>query len=64
MSNTTEQDDSAGPTGMANPASQYCEQVGGELEIRDEQNGQVGYCHLPDGRVVEEWALYRSSIQN
>ena len=64
MSNTTERDNPAEAVGMANPASQYCEKMGGELEIRDEQGGQVGYCHLPDGRVVEEWALYRSSIKN
>ena len=30
--------------GMANPASVYCEQNGGKLEIRDETDGQVGYC--------------------
>lgn len=47
--------------GMANPASQYCVEQKGKLEIRDEANGQVGYCHLPNGQVVEEWALFRSS---
>ncbi len=45
--------------GIANPASQYCEEVGGTLEIRAEQNGEVGFCKLPDGRVVEEWELFR-----
>ncbi|WP_180127093.1 MULTISPECIES: I78 family peptidase inhibitor [unclassified Acinetobacter] len=47
--------------GMANPASQYCVEQKGKLEIRDEANAQVGYCHLPNGQVVEEWALFRSS---
>ncbi|WP_084440593.1 putative hemolysin [Acetobacter nitrogenifigens] len=47
--------------GMANPASVYCQKQGGGLEIRKERDGQVGYCHLPDGRTVEEWALFRSS---
>ncbi len=47
--------------GMPNPASQYCVEQGGKLEIKNEANGQVGYCHLPDGRVVEEWELYRAS---
>nr|WP_180176999.1 I78 family peptidase inhibitor [Acinetobacter sp. YH12039] len=47
--------------GMANPASQYCVEQKGKLEIRDEANGQVGYCHLPNGQVVEEWVLFRSS---
>lgn len=45
--------------GLANPASQYCVSLGGRLEIRKETDGEVGYCHLPDGRVVEEWALFR-----
>lgn len=48
--------------GIPNPASQYCIKIGGELEIRNEDNGQVGYCHLQNGNVVEEWAFYR--LQN
>ncbi|WP_407865243.1 DUF333 domain-containing protein [Phyllobacterium phragmitis] len=46
--------------GMPNPASVHCTDIGGRLEIRQEAQGQVGYCHLPDGRVVEEWKLFRS----
>lgn len=49
------------PIGMPNPASTYCVKQGGTLEIRTESGGQVGYCHLPDGRVVEEWTLFRSA---
>ncbi|WP_242010713.1 putative hemolysin [Acetobacter musti] len=49
--------------GMPNPASVYCVKIGGTLEIRREADGSRGYCHLPDGRVVEEWALYRSSVK-
>jgi len=49
-----------GKTELANPASVNCvSALGGTLEIRDEENGQVGYCHLGDGRVCEEWALFR-----
>ena len=48
-------------TTMANPASVYCESVGGEVEIQSEADGEVGYCRLPDGRVFEEWALYRAN---
>lgn len=53
--------DGAAPpsVGMANPASVYCIEVGGRLEIRDVGAGQVGICHLPDGVEIEEWALYR-----
>lgn len=46
--------------GMSNPASDFCIQQGGKLEIRQEAAGEVGYCHLPDGRVVEEWAFFRA----
>lgn len=46
--------------GMANPASVYCAEQGGRVEIRKGEGGESGYCHLPDGRVVEEWALYRA----
>jgi len=46
---------------VANPASQYCIDQGGTLEIVDEAGGQVGYCNLPDGSRVEEWEFYRSA---
>ncbi|MFT8713362.1 DUF333 domain-containing protein [Komagataeibacter rhaeticus] len=46
-------------TGMANPASVYCQQRGGTLELRHTPRGVTGWCHLPDGTVVEEWALLR-----
>lgn len=48
------------PVGMANPASVYCLDQGGKLELRDEPGGVTGYCHLSDDRVVEEWALYHA----
>ena len=46
--------------GTPNPASVYCVEQGGRLEIREMADGDAGYCHLPDGRVVEEWELFRS----
>lgn len=45
--------------GMANPASVFCEDNGGKLEIRDETGGQVGYCVFDDGSECEEWAYMR-----
>lgn len=46
-----------------NPASVHCEELGGESEIRTElDGGQYGVCHLPDGRVCEEWALFREGV--
>lgn len=48
------------PSGLANPASVYCEENDGKLEIReDETGGQLGFCVFEDGSECEEWALYR-----
>lgn len=47
-------------TGIANPASIFCVERGGTLEIVDESGGEVGYCNLPDGTRIEEWEYYRS----
>jgi putative hemolysin len=45
--------------GLANPASVFCEENGGKLEIRDETGGQAGYCVFTDGSECEEWAYMR-----
>lgn len=45
----------------ANPASVFCVEQGGEVEIVDEAGGQVGYCELPDGTRIEEWEYFRSN---
>jgi putative hemolysin len=46
---------------VANPASVFCVEQGGEVEIVDEEGGQVGYCLLPDGTRVEEWEYFREN---
>ena len=46
---------------IGNPASQYCVDQGGTLELVDETAGQVGYCNLPDGTRIEEWEYFRAS---
>ena len=46
-------------TTLANPASVYCEQQSGTLEIVNETGGQTGMCHLPDGTICEERAYFR-----
>lgn len=46
--------------GMANPASVFCVEQGGKLEIRKTEKGESGYCHLANGQVVEEWAFFHS----
>ena len=50
---------SESPLDMVNPASKHCVDQGYRLEIRDEANGQVGYCIFPDGSECEEWAYFR-----
>ncbi len=47
---------------IANPASVYCVQQGGTLEIvKDKDGNEIGMCRLPDGTVREEWDFFRSS---
>ena len=46
--------------GLANPASVYCEEQGGTLDIRtDADSGQYGVCVFADGSQCEEWAFFR-----
>jgi putative hemolysin len=45
-------------TQLANPASKFCTDNGGTLEIRTEADGQKGYCLL-QGKECEEWSLFR-----
>ncbi len=45
--------------GLANPASVYCEEQGGSVDIRAESGGEVGYCVWADGSECEEWAFFR-----
>ena len=52
----------AKPLGMANPASVYCQKMGGESQIKKDALGnEAGYCKLPNGTVVDEWKLFRSA---
>lgn len=50
------------PLGMANPASVYCDKIGGTSIVKKDSRGnEVGYCRLADGKVVDEWELFRSA---
>ncbi len=44
---------------ITNPASTFCIESGGTLEIVETPEGQMGNCTLPNGTVCEEWALFR-----
>ena len=37
---------------MNNPASAYCEEQGGTVDLA------TGICTLPDGTAIDEWELY------
>ncbi|OON41492.1 hemolysin [Izhakiella australiensis] len=52
------------PIGMPNPASVYCEQIGGKSVLVNTDTGVTGNCVLPSGKVVEEWSLYRQAHEN
>ena len=46
--------------GLANPASVYCGEVGGETTIMKNPDGsEYGVCVFPNGTACEEWALFR-----
>ena len=63
-SHTKNVPENAPQVGMANPASVFCEQKGGQSEIRKNEDGsEYGVCHLPDGSVVEEWEYFRTNNQ-
>ncbi len=46
--------------GLPNPASVYCEEQGGKVDIRMDASGaQAGVCVFPNGSECDEWAYYR-----
>jgi putative hemolysin len=50
--------------GLPNPASVYCEEQGGTLNIRtDASGGQAGFCLFADGSECDEWAYFRGECQ-
>ncbi len=50
-------------SGIANPASVNCGQVGGTIEIMtDSSGGQYGMCTFANGTSCEEWALFNDKV--
>jgi putative hemolysin len=45
--------------GLPNPASAFCEEQGGRLEIRTADEGEYGVCVFADGSECDEWSFYR-----
>lgn len=54
----SEQEPSAG---AVSPASKFCVDSGGRVQIAPSEDGEVGICILPDGQRVEEWDFYESN---
>lgn len=42
-------------TGLANPASVYCQGLGYREETRENESGQYGVCIFPDGSECDTW---------
>lgn len=45
--------------GLPNPASVYCIEQGGSLDIEQRAGGDVNICVQSDGTRIEEWKLYK-----
>lgn len=49
---------------MPNPASVFCEENGGKVDIRTAEDGsQQGFCVFPDGSECDEWAFFRGECK-
>jgi putative hemolysin len=50
--------------GMPNPASVYCIEQGGKLDIVTEASsgGEIGICKFTDGKSCEEWDFFRTKV--
>jgi putative hemolysin len=61
---TTVQHTPTSAAGLANPASVFCRQNGGELEMRPDSAGNVaGICVFADGSECDEWAYFRAECK-
>ncbi len=49
--------------GLPNPASAFCEEQGGTIEVRESVDGQYGVCVFNDGSECDEWAFFRGECK-
>lgn len=47
------------PNQLANPASTYCIEQGGTIEMRETKNDTAGFCLFSDGSICDEWQFFR-----
>jgi len=50
--------------GMPNPASFYCQEMGYELDMRENDQGTEGICVFPNGTECEEWEFLSGGCAN
>jgi putative hemolysin len=52
------------PSELANPASVFCEEQGGTVDMRkDASGGMFGVCVFDDGSECEEWEFFRGECK-
>jgi len=61
--NTTDKAKDLDSAGIANPASVNCLEKGGELQTRENEDGQYGVCKFSDGSECEEWKFFRGECE-
>lgn len=51
------------PKQVENPASTYCFDHGGKIEMSESETGVQGICVFPNGSECDEWQYYRGECQ-
>jgi putative hemolysin len=63
LKDATNSAEDSSPKQIANPASTYCFDHGGKIEMRESDMGVQGTCVFSDGSECEEWQYYRGECQ-
>ncbi|MFH2072057.1 MAG: DUF333 domain-containing protein [Actinomycetota bacterium] len=53
----------ADQAGLANPASGFCVEQGGTVDMREGDGGTYGVCVFPDSSECDEWAFFRGECE-
>lgn len=51
-----------GIAGMPNPAAVYCIELGYEYTSEMTEEGEAGFCNLPDGQKVSDWPFLQGKV--
>lgn len=63
LKEATSDAESPNPKQVENPASTYCFDHGGKIEMSQSEDGVQGICVFPDGSKCDEWQYYRGECQ-